>query len=171
MPLGVPMCGMSFLWDHPPIYVTSAVGSYFSDVDGNRYLDVNLGITVASAGHTPEPVIRAVAERMAAGTQFQLPTEDAIAVSEELARRWGMPKWQYQLSSTQAVTDAVHLARAATGRERVVVFEGKYHGHLAELLAVRDGDGTAPEYLGITRRMLPGRLSLTGMIWTASLGR
>jgi glutamate-1-semialdehyde 2,1-aminomutase len=150
MPLGVPMCWMSFLWDHPPIYVTTAEGAHFRDVDGNDYLDVNLGITVASAGHTPDPVIRAVAERMATGTQFQLPTEDAIAVSEELAARWGLPKWQYQLTSTQAVTDAIHLARAATGRERVVVFEGKYHGHLAELLAVPDGEGTAPEYLGIT---------------------
>jgi glutamate-1-semialdehyde 2,1-aminomutase len=75
-------------------------------------------------------------------------------VSEELAARWGLPKWQYQLTATQAVTDAIHLARAVTGRERVVVFEGKYHGHLAELLAVADGDGIAPEYLGITAQDL-----------------
>jgi glutamate-1-semialdehyde 2,1-aminomutase len=150
MPLGVPLSWMAFLYDHPPLFVDEAKGAQFTDVDGRRYLDMSLGITVASTGHTAEPVVRAVAERMAKGIQFHLPTEDAIIVSEELARRWGLPKWQYQLSSTQANTDAIHLARLLTGRERVVVFEGKYHGHLAEVLAVWDGGSTAPEYLGVT---------------------
>lgn len=150
MPLGVPLSWMTFLYDHPPLFVDEAKGAQFTDVDGHRYLDMSLGITVASTGHTAEPVVRAVAERMAKGIQFHLPTEDAIIVSEELARRWGLPKWQYQLSSTQANTDAIHLARLLTGRERVVVFEGKYHGHLAEVLAVWDGGRTVPEYLGVT---------------------
>jgi glutamate-1-semialdehyde 2,1-aminomutase len=150
MPLGVPMSWMGFLYDHPPLFVDTAEGAHFTDVDGHDYLDMSLGITVASTGHTPEPVVQAVTERMAKGTQFHLPTEDALVVSEELARRWGLPKWQYQLSSTQAVTDAIHLARIATGRERIVVFEGKYQGHLAELLAVEANGGTAPEYLGVT---------------------
>jgi glutamate-1-semialdehyde aminotransferase len=150
MPLGVPLAWMSFLYDRPLLFVDRADGAYFTDVDGHRYLDLSLGITVASTGHTPEPVVRAVAERMAKGIQFHLPTEDAAIVSEELARRWGLPKWQYQLSSTQANTDAIHLARLLTGRERIVVFEGKYQGHLAELLAVWDEGESVPEYLGIT---------------------
>jgi glutamate-1-semialdehyde aminotransferase len=150
MPLGVPLSWMSFLYDHPPIFVDAAEGAHFTDVDGHRYLDMSLGITVASTGHTAEPVVRAVTERMAKGIQFHLPTEDAAIVSEELARRWGLPKWQYQLSSTQANTDAIHLARLRTGRERIVVFEGKYQGHLAELLAVWDEGKTVPEYLGVT---------------------
>ena len=150
MPLGVPLSWMAFLYDHPPLFVDEAEGAHVTDVDGHRYLDMSLGITVASTGHTVEPVVRAVAERMAKGIQFHLPTEDAILVSEELTRRWGLPKWQYQLSSTQANTDAIHLARLRTGRERIVVFEGKYHGHLAEVLAVWDEGRTAPEYLGVT---------------------
>jgi glutamate-1-semialdehyde aminotransferase len=150
MPLGVPLSWMSFLYDHPPLFVDAAEGAHFTDVDGHRYLDMSLGITVASTGHTSEPVVRAVTERMAKGIQFHLPTEDAAIVSEELARRWGLPKWQYQLSSTQANTDAIHLARLRTGRERIVVFEGKYQGHLAELLAVWDEGKTVPEYLGVT---------------------
>jgi glutamate-1-semialdehyde aminotransferase len=150
MPLGVPLSWMSFLYDHPPLFVDAAEGAHFTDVDGHRYLDMSLGITVASTGHTSEPVVRAVTERMAKGIQFHLPTEDAAMVSEELARRWGLPKWQYQLSSTQANTDAIHLARLRTGRERIVVFEGKYQGHLAELLAVWDEGKTVPEYLGVT---------------------
>jgi glutamate-1-semialdehyde 2,1-aminomutase len=150
MPLGVPLSWMEFLYDHPPIFVHEAEGAHFTDVDGRSYLDMSLGITVASAGHTPQPVIAAVADRMARGIQFNLPTEDAIAVSEELWRRWGLPKWQYQLSSTQANADAVHLARAITGREKIVVFEGKYQGHLAELLAIPEEDRVVPEYLGIS---------------------
>jgi glutamate-1-semialdehyde 2,1-aminomutase len=150
MPLGVPLSWMAFLYDHPPMFVDEAEGAHFTDVDGHRYVDMSLGITVASTGHSAEPIVRAVAERMAKGIQFHLPTDDAITVSEELTRRWGLPKWQYQLSSTQANTDAIHLARLWTGRERIVVFEGKYHGHLAEALAVWDEGRTVPEYRGIT---------------------
>ena len=98
MPLGVPMSWMDFLFDHPPMFVDTAEGAYFTDVDGHRWL----------------------------------------------------PKWQFALSSRQSITDVIRLARIATGRDRVLVFEGKYHGHLGELLAVAAGDGAAPEYLGIT---------------------
>lgn len=150
MPLGVPLAWMAVNWDHPPLYIASGEGSYITDVDDHRYLDVSLGITMASAGHTPEPVIAAVTRRMQTGTQFHLPTADAIAVSEELSRRWRLPKWQFQLTASQAATDAIRLARAVTGRERILVFEGKYQGHLTELLAIRGVDGAEPEYHGIT---------------------
>lgn len=152
MPLGVPLSWMTFLYDHPPLFVEAGDGGTFTDVDGRRYIDMSLGITVASAGHTPEPVIRAVERQIRRGTQFQLPTEDAIFLSEELARRWGVPKWHYALSSSQAITDVIRLARVFTDREQVLVFEGKYQGHVGELLAVMDGTGSAPEYLGITQR-------------------
>jgi glutamate-1-semialdehyde aminotransferase len=138
MPLGVPLSWMSFLYDHPPLFVDAAEGAHFTDVDGHRYLDMSLGITVASTGHTAEPIVRAVAERMTKGIQFHLPTEDAAIVSEELARRWGLPKWQYQLSATQANTDALEvwteethlrmqgLARAlAEGMESVIRLHGR----------------------------------------------
>jgi glutamate-1-semialdehyde 2,1-aminomutase len=161
MPLGVPMSWMAFLFDHPPPFVETADGAHFTDVDGHRYLDMMLGITAASTGHSAAPVVRAVSDRIARGIQFMLPTEDAIIVSEELSRRWGLPKWQYQLSSTQAVTEAIRLARNATGRERIVVFEGKYHGNVAELLIVADGAGAAPEYLGITEHDIT-RTSVVG---------
>jgi glutamate-1-semialdehyde aminotransferase len=150
MPLGVPMSWMDFLFDHPPMFVDTAEGAYFTDVDGHRYLDMYLNITVASAGHTHPAVVAAVGERLRRGVQFGLPTEDAIVVSETLAERWGLPKWQFALSSTQSNTDAIRLARIATGRERVLTFEGKYHGHLGELLAIEGDDGTVPEYVGIT---------------------
>ena len=149
MPLGVPMSWMADLYDHAPLFVASGDGATFCDMDGHRYIDMSLGITAASAGHTPEPVIRAVREQIGRGVQFVLPTEDAIMLSEELARRWGMPKWQYTLTATQAVTEVTRLARILTGREKLLVFEGKYHGHGSETLVIPDEAGTAPEYQGI----------------------
>ena len=150
MPLGVPLAWMAVNWDHPPLFIETGEASYITDVDGHRYLDLSLGITIASAGHTPEPVIAAVTQRMRTGIQFHLPTKDAIAVSEQLTDRWHLPKWQFQLTASQAATDAIRLARAYTGRERILVFEGKYQGHLTELLAVQGDQGTEPEYHGIT---------------------
>src|SRR5688572_24919410 len=91
MPLGVPMSWMDWLFDHPPIFVDTADGAYFTDVDGHRYLDMYLNITVASAGHTHPAVVTAAVDRLERGVQFGLPTEDAIVVSEQLAERWGMP--------------------------------------------------------------------------------
>lgn len=143
MPLGVPMSWMDFLFDHPPMFVDAADGAYFTDVDGHRYLDMYMNITVASAGHTHPAVVAAATEQLRRGVQFGLPTEDAIVVSETLAERWGLPKWQFALSSTQSITDVIRLARIATGRERILTFEGKYHGHLGELLAIESDGGTS----------------------------
>jgi glutamate-1-semialdehyde 2,1-aminomutase len=149
MPLGVPMSWMDWLFDHPPIFVDSADGAYFTDVDGHRYLDMYMNITVSAAGHTHPAVVAAAVDRLQRGVQFGLPTEDAIVVSDTLAERWSLPKWQFALSSTQSVTDAIRLARIATGRERLLTFEGKYHGHVGELLAIEEGGRTVPEYVGI----------------------
>ena len=150
MPLGVPMSWMDWLYDHPPLFADSADGAYFEDVDGHRYLDMYANITAAAAGHTHPAVVAAVVDRIRRGVQFGLPTEDAISVSEALANRWGLPMWQFALSSTQSNTDVIRLARIATGRDRILAFEGKYHGHLAELLAIPGAGRAAPEYAGIT---------------------
>ena len=69
------------------------------------------------------------AERVARGTHFAQPTEDAIVVAEELARRFGLPLWRFGNSGTEATMDAVHLMRAATGRDLIIKVEGCYHGH------------------------------------------
>ncbi len=92
-------------------------------------------------GYAPEPLVRAVADRMARGNQFLLPDEDAIVVSELLRDRFGLPKWQYTSSATHANTEAIRVARVLTGRDRVLMFDGKYHGHLDEALVELDADG------------------------------
>jgi glutamate-1-semialdehyde 2,1-aminomutase len=140
---------MEDLYEHPPVWVTHGRGAYFWDVDGHRYLDLYIADMSAFCGHAPEPVVRAVEERMRRGNQFLLPSEDAIPVAEHLARRYGLPKWQFTLSATQANTEVIRMARHATGRDVVLVFDGKYHGHVDATLAVLDEGMVRPEYYGL----------------------
>lgn len=149
MPRGVPMAWMSELFGHPPIFIDRGEGAYFTDVDGHRYLDMNIADTSTFCGCSPEPIIRAVSERIAAGPQFLMPTEDSVVVAEELARRWGLPKWQFTLSATLANTEAIRISRHVTGRPTIVMFRGKYHGHADEMLVTDDGGELAPEYYGL----------------------
>ena len=119
------MAWMSVLYTHPPVVVDSGHGGGFTDVDGNAYLDFNLADTSMFTGYGVEAITRAVSERTAAGSQFLLPTEDAVEVAGRLADRFGMPFWQFTLSATLANTEALRLARVVTGRDRVLMFDCK----------------------------------------------
>jgi glutamate-1-semialdehyde 2,1-aminomutase len=143
------MTWMVALYEHPPIVVERGSGATFTDIDGNGYVDFNLADTSMFTGYGIEAFARAVGDRAAAGPQFLLPGEDAAPVAEELARRFGLPLWQFTLSATQANTEAIRVARALTGRTVVLMFDGKYHGHNDELLGQVDGDRVAPEGLGL----------------------
>ena len=134
MPNGVPMSWMVAFYDHPPLFIAGGEGAYVVDVDGYRYLDTNLADISMSCGYGPEPLVRAVTEQIRKGSQFLLPTEDAIHVSENLAGRFGLPYWQYTLAASSANAEAIRLARASTGRPRVVVFDGCYHGHIDDTM-------------------------------------
>ena len=103
------------------------------------------------AGYAPEPVVEAVSRRVARGTQFLLPNEDAPWVAEELGRRYGLPKWQFTLSATHANTEAIRIARALTGRDKVLFFDGKYHGHFDEALVDLQDGKLVPEEAGLPR--------------------
>ncbi len=151
MPRGVPMAWMDDLYDHPPVWIDRGEGATFTDVDGHTYLDMYVADMSAFCGHAPRPVVEAVAARIALGNQFLMPSEDAIVVAEHLAARYGLPKWQFTLSATQANTEVIRLARELTGREVVLVFDGKYHGELDTTLVVsRDGQ-VVPEMAGLAR--------------------
>jgi glutamate-1-semialdehyde 2,1-aminomutase len=159
MPFGAPMQWLRETEDHPVVYVAEGRGAHFTDVDGLRYLDMNIADMSIFCGYAPEPVVRAVSERVAKGSQFLLPSEDAIWVAEELARRWGLPRWQFTLSASQANTEVMRLARVATGREIVVLFDGRYHGHFDEGLVTLDDGRPAFEEAGLPREAL-GRVRL-----------
>lgn len=151
MPRGVPMAWLADpdTYDHPPVWVAEGAGARFRDADGREYVDFNIADMSMFCGYAPAPVVEAVARRMAIGSQFLLPVEDSIWVAEELARRWSLPKWQFTLSASQANTEVIRVARVATGRPRVMMFEGKYHGHFDQgLVDLRDGH-EVPEELGL----------------------
>ncbi len=154
MPGGVPVSWMAQLHGHPPVYVDSGAGAHFTDVDGHRYFDTNIADTSMFGGYGPEPVVRAVADRTRRGTQFLQPVEDAIFVAEDLVRRYSLPKWQFTLAATTANTEVFRLARYATGRDVVLMFEGKYHGHGDEMLVHLGEHGESePEYVGLPSRV------------------
>ena len=139
---GVPMTWM-MRWAGPyPVFLAEAKGARVVDVDGHEYVDLCLGDTGAMAGHAPDPVVRAVAERAAAGMTAMLPTEDAAWAGEELARRFGLPRWQFTLSATDANRFAIRMCRALTGRTKILVFNGCYHGTVDETFATLREDGT-----------------------------
>src|SRR5215218_11393503 len=112
-----------------PVWISHGAGSRVWDVDGNAYVDLHGGYGVMAVGHAHPRVVAAVSERVRRGTHFAQPTEEAIVVAEELARRFGLPLWRFANSGTEATMDAVHLMRAVTGRDRIVKVEGCYHGH------------------------------------------
>jgi glutamate-1-semialdehyde 2,1-aminomutase len=138
---GVPMHWMLRWPGAYPVYATEARDARFRDVDGIEYVDFCLGDTGAMTGHSPEPVVRAVAEQAARGITLMLPSEDALWVGEELTRRFGLPRWQFALTATDANRFAIRLARHITGRPKVLVFNWCYHGTVDESFAtLRDGE-------------------------------
>lgn len=152
MPGGVPMAWMKGLYRTPPLFASHGEGPRFFDVDGNAYIDFNLSDLAATMGFGPEPIARAVSEAVNAGANFLLPVEKSVDVAEELARRNGLPFWQFTLAASGANTEVIRIARAMTGRERIVVFGGHYHGHIDETLVETGPDGSAePGMLGLTR--------------------
>src|ERR671924_558123 len=92
-------------------------------------IDFHNGFGSMVQGHAHPAIVRAVQERVARGTHFAAPVEDSMVVSEELARRFGLPLWRYVNSGTEATMDAIRIARATTGRETIVKIFGSYHGH------------------------------------------
>ena len=160
MPSGVPMTWMAGLWRTPPIFIASGKGARFTDADGNEYLDFNLCDLSMTAGHGNESVARAAQRQTRRGAQFLAPTEDAIAVSELLCERLGLPFWQYALSASGCNTEVIRIARCMTGRPRIVTFAGHYHGHIEETL-VRSEDGrSVPDTPGLS----PGSAAHTTLL-------
>jgi glutamate-1-semialdehyde 2,1-aminomutase len=154
LPNGVPMAWMAGLCDHAPIFVAAGQGAAFEDVDGNRYIDFNQADLAATLGFAPPAVTEAVRRQADDGASFLLPTEDGVVAAELLAERSGLPFWQFTGSASASNIEATRIARVATGREKVLVFEGRYHGHIDETLVDGEGTETRHEALGLPRSVL-----------------
>jgi glutamate-1-semialdehyde 2,1-aminomutase len=138
----VPMTWMNKAAGRFPAYLDQARGAWVRDIDGNEYADFCLGDTAAMAGHSPEPVTRAVRER--AGFTAMLPTEDAEWVGAELARRFKVDRWSFSLTATDANRWVIRLARQITGRPRILVFNYCYHGSVDETFITLGPSGPVP---------------------------
>jgi glutamate-1-semialdehyde 2,1-aminomutase len=112
-----------------PIYLSHGEGSHVWDVDGNEMVDFHNGFGSMVQGHAHPAIVAAVRERVALGTHFAAPTEDAVVVAEELQRRFELPRWRFVNSGSEATMDAIRIARAHTGRDTIVKIFGSYHGH------------------------------------------
>jgi glutamate-1-semialdehyde 2,1-aminomutase len=138
---GLPMHWMRD-WPLPhPLFIERARGNRLRCVDGREYVDFCLGDTGAMFGHSPEPVARAIAEQAARGLTSMLPGEQLAVVGELLASTFGLPRWQLALSATDANRFVLRWARAITGRPKVLVFDGCYHGTVDDTLVDMAADG------------------------------
>jgi glutamate-1-semialdehyde 2,1-aminomutase len=139
---GVPMPWMMRWAGGFPVTAAHAKGARLVDTDGHEYVDLCLGDTGAMAGHAPDQVVNAAAHQLAAGVTMMLPTDDAEVAAAELARRFGVPRWLFTLSATDANRTALRMARHLTGRSKILCFSYSYHGSVDETFAVRAPDGS-----------------------------
>jgi glutamate-1-semialdehyde 2,1-aminomutase len=138
---GVPLHWMND-WGTPfALHVAEARGAELVDADGHRLADFCLGDTGAMFGHSPPAVAEAIARQSARGLTAMLASEDAAAVGELLAARFGLPFWQFALSATDANRYVLRWLRAASGRRRLLVFDGCYHGTVEDVFVDLDDAG------------------------------
>ncbi len=141
---GVPMNWMIRWAGAFPIFAQEGKGARITDVDGHEYIDFCLGDTGSMFGHSPKAVVDAVTRQVRKGITMMLPTEDSIWVGEELGRRFGLPYWQIVMTATDANRYSIKLARMATGRRKILVVSGCYHGSVDEALVSLAGDRVVP---------------------------
>src|ERR1700677_4291249 len=144
-----------------PVWLSHGAGAKVYDADGNEYVDLHGGYGAALAGHAHPAIARAITEQVALGTHFAQPTQNALAVATELAGRFGLPRWRFANSGTEATMDAVHLMRSITARDLIIKVEGGYHGHHDSVqvsvapepadAGPRDKPNSAPSSTGIPR--------------------
>jgi len=124
-----------------PICVAEARGARITDVDGHTYTDFALGDTGAMFGHANPAVVDAIAHQLQRGSTMMLPTQDAVWVGEELARRFGLRYWQVTTSATDANRFIIRLCRMASGKKKVLTFNWNYHGSVDETQVELDESG------------------------------
>ncbi|HSK94864.1 MAG TPA: aspartate aminotransferase family protein [Candidatus Angelobacter sp.] len=162
LPLGVASSFQAY--DPYPLFMTDARGSRIWDADGNEYIDFDMAFGVLAAGHSHPALAEALQYRVANGTCYTFPVEDSIKLAQEIKDRFGADLVRFSNSGTEATMDAIRVARGYTGREKVIKFEGGYHGHhddvLVSIQPPRDAMGpieqptTVPASAGIPRSRL-----------------
>jgi glutamate-1-semialdehyde 2,1-aminomutase len=127
MPMGV--ASTYHARDPYPVYFTHGKGPHIWSVDGQEIADFHNGYGCMVQGHAHPVIVEAIQKRAPLGTQFGLPTEDAIIMAEHLSGAFKLPQWRFVNSGSEATMDAIRVARGFTGREPIVKMFGSYHGH------------------------------------------
>lgn len=142
---GVPMLWMVD-WGTPfPLFIKKASGVDLTDADDNAYVDFCLGDTGAMFGHSPKPIADALRKQSGLGLTTMLPSPDAPIVGELLARRFGLPYWQVTATASDANRSVLRWARAITGRDKILVFNGCYHGAVDETFVRLENGAPYPD--------------------------
>ena len=136
IPLGVASNYRAY--DPYPIFVESGNGGHIRDIDGNEYVDFNLCFGALMAGHCHPAVVKAVQEKLGTGTMFGMPHNLEWELAEEICNRFPVEMVRFSNSGTECTMHAVRLARAGTGRDKIIKMEGAYHGlHDSALVSVK----------------------------------
>jgi glutamate-1-semialdehyde 2,1-aminomutase len=148
IPLGVASNYRAY--DPYPLFVKDAKGSKLRDIDGNEYIDHNLCFGALMAGHCHPAVVKAIDEVLKIGTTFGMPHDMEWELAEEICARYPVEMVRFGSSGTEVTMHACRMARAATKRDKILKFEGSYHGlHDTALVSVKPkkeeyGDPDAP---------------------------
>jgi glutamate-1-semialdehyde 2,1-aminomutase len=168
MPRGVPS---SFQDAAPqPVFVERGRASRVWDVDGNEYVDFHNGFGVMVVGHAHPKIVDAVSRRIAQGSHFAQPVAEVVEVARELSRRFRQPQWRFTNSGTESTLDAVRIARAFTGRNRLIKMEASYHGHHDALMVSVEpppdlmGPADAPASVPQSEGIPPAVVELTTVV-------
>ena len=158
---GVPMPWMK-RWAGPfPVVADRAEGGRIFDIDGNKYVDFCLGDTGSMTGHANAPISQAISLQAQRGFTTMLPSSDISWVANHLAERFRMSKWQFCLSATDANRFSLRIARALSGKPKIVVNDWCYHGTVDETLVILDEEGTTVSRPGaIGPQVDPGTTTL-----------
>ena len=137
-----------------PLFIARASGSHLTDVDGNRFIDYVMSWGPLIHGHAPKGLAAAIARAARGGTSFGAPSPLEVALAERVCRYMpSIERVRFVSSGTEAAMSALRVARAATGRDGVIKFQGCYHGH-ADAFLVQAGSGAltfgVPNSPGVT---------------------
>jgi glutamate-1-semialdehyde 2,1-aminomutase len=150
---GVPLHWMTD-WPMPHLpLVDKARGARITDIDGYEIDDFCLGDTGSMFGHSPEPVARAIRHQARRGLTYMLPTEDALEAGRLLCERFGDFRWQIATTATDANRFSIRVARAVTGRPKILVFNGCYHGTVDDTMVTLDANGATINRPGLLGQM------------------
>ena len=140
-------------WPSPfPFVVAEATGAQLMTVDSQVLDDFCLGDTAAMFGHSPKPVVEAIARQAMRGVSHMLPSGEVELVGDLLSRRFGLPFWQVTTTASEANRAIIRWSRAITGRRKILVFNGCYHGSVDDAFVDLRGG------LAETRRSLVGQV-------------